>query len=115
MYFDLILIFYLGFLPFGFFSKTRCPIYALYGSQILFGRMESYSNTRTLNAFLRLEKAISIKGKNLDTLIVGRRKPFLDSVRDKARITNYVDQFNDRYEWYLKHSVAAPEEFNLAG
>ena len=77
--------------------------------------LPSTVDSRMLNAFLTLEKAISIKGKNLDSLIVGRRKPFLDSVRDKTRITKYVDQFNDRYDWYLQHPLAAPEDFNHAG
>lgn len=37
-----------------------------------------------------------------DVLIVGKRKPFLDSEKDKEKIERYIKQFNDLVEKYRK-------------
>jgi hypothetical protein len=67
--------------------------------------------SKVLNAYWTRDKPLLISGKNKDTFIVGKRKPFLDSTRDKARIQKYVDQFNDMYQWYLEHEEALPGDY----
>jgi hypothetical protein len=67
--------------------------------------------SKELNAYWTLEKPLTINGKNKDTFIVGKRKPLLDSVQDRARINKYIEQFNDRYQWYLENNTASPEGY----
>ena len=67
--------------------------------------------SKELNACWTLEKPLTINRKNKDTFIVGKRKPFLDSVQDRARINKYIEQFNDRYQWYLENNKASPEDY----
>jgi hypothetical protein len=67
--------------------------------------------SKELNAYWTLEKPLTINGKNTDTFIVGKRKPFLDSVQDRARINKHIEQFNDRYQWYLENKKASPEDY----
>ena len=54
---------------------------------------------------------VSISWLTQDTFIVGKRKPFLDSVQDKKRIDKYVRQFDDMYQWYTENPNAAPEDY----
>lgn len=71
-------------------------------------------NSKVLNPYWQIEGAIEISGKQKDTFIVGKRKPFLDSVRDKKRVEKYVRQFNDMYQWYLENPAANPEDYQAA-
>lgn len=38
-----------------------------------------------------------------DTLIIGKRKPFLDSRTQKEKIIKYIKQFDDLVEYYKRH------------
>ncbi|HLP81392.1 MAG TPA: hypothetical protein VK141_05310 [Nitrosomonas sp.] len=69
-------------------------------------------SSKVLNAYWKIEKPLPIGGKNKDTYIVGKRKPFLDSVRDKNKIEFYTNKFNDMHRWYIEHPKALPEEYN---
>jgi hypothetical protein len=71
-------------------------------------------DSKVLNAYWVIDKPISMNGKNKDTFIVGKRKPFLDSVQEKAKITKYVKLFNDMYEWYLENPKASPDDYQKA-
>ena len=70
--------------------------------------------SKELNAYWTMEKPVTMNGKSKDTFIVGKRKPFLDSVQDQARIKKYVDQFEDMYHWYLENKKALPEDHKKA-
>jgi hypothetical protein len=65
----------------------------------------------SLQAFWTIENPIIMNGKNKDTLIVGKRKPFLDSVQEKDKLAKYVSQFNDMYHWYLENPTASPNDY----
>jgi len=67
-----------------------------------------------LNAYWTIDKPLKINGKDKDTFIVGKGKPFLASVEDKARIAMYVEQFNAMYQWYLENPKALPEDYTKA-
>jgi hypothetical protein len=67
-----------------------------------------------LNPYWTIDKPLTIRGKDIDTVIVGKRKPLLSSVADKARISRYVEQFNEMYQWYLEHPEALPDDYRKA-
>jgi hypothetical protein len=70
--------------------------------------------SRVLHPYWQIEGSLEISGKQKDTFIVGKRKPFLDSVRDKKRMERYVQQFNDMYHWYLENPASSPEDYQAA-
>ncbi len=47
--------------------------------------------------------------KDLDVLLVGKRKPFLNSVSDRARIRNHVDQFEASVARYRADPTLLPD------
>ena len=67
-----------------------------------------------LKPYWQIENALEISGKQKDTFIVGKRKPFLDSVRDKKRVEKYVKQFNEMCQWYSENPTAKPEDYQAA-
>ena len=67
--------------------------------------------SKELNAYRISQKPILMNGKNKDTFIIGKRKPFLDSVQDRAKVVKYVDHFNSMYRWYLENPKALPEDY----
>ncbi len=71
-------------------------------------------NSKVLNPCWKNNNPITANGKNKDTVIVGKRKPLLDSVQDKKRIEKYVKKFNVMYDWYSENETAIPEDYNAA-
>jgi hypothetical protein len=69
-------------------------------------------NSKILMAYRTIDKPIQINGKNKDTFIVGKRKPFLDSIQDKNKVEMYVGQFNEMHKWFLDNLEASPEDYN---
>ncbi len=67
--------------------------------------------SKELNAYWTIKKPLLINGKNKDIFVVGKRKPFLDSVQDKVKIMKYVNQFNHMYQWYLENPKALPDDY----
>ena len=67
-----------------------------------------------LNAYRTIEKPLKISGKDKDTFIVGKRKPFLSSIDDKARISKYVAQFSEMHQWFLENPMALPDDYRKA-
>ena len=59
-----------------------------------------------LAPFLTTFPPIAYNGKKIDTYIVGKRKPSLDSTKDADRIKKYVDKFNSLTKYYREN----PEE-----
>ena len=70
--------------------------------------------SKVLNAYRTIEKPLKISGKDKDTFIVGKGKPFLSSVEDKARISKYVAQFNKMHQWFLENPKAWPDDYRKA-
>ena len=70
--------------------------------------------SKVLNAYRTIEKPLKISGKDKDTFIVGKGKPFLSSVEDKARISKYVAQFNEMHLWFLENPKALPDDYRKA-
>jgi hypothetical protein len=70
--------------------------------------------SKVLHPYWQIESPLAISGKNKDTFIVGKRKPFLDSVQDKKRVDKYVRQFNEMCQWYSENPHAAPEDYRAA-
>ncbi|MGZ6081783.1 MAG: hypothetical protein ACXWK4_13280 [Myxococcaceae bacterium] len=50
--------------------------------------------TPSLSAVLELSRPVELDGKTRDVRLVGKRKPFLSSVVDEARIRRHVDEFD---------------------
>ena len=70
--------------------------------------------SRVLNGYWTIDKPLKISGKDKDTFIVGKGKPFLSSVDDKARISRYVEQFIERHQWFLENPKALPGDYRKA-
>jgi hypothetical protein len=67
-----------------------------------------------LNACWTIDKPVTIGEKDIDTIIVGKRKPLLSSVEDKARIAKYVAQFDEMHRWFLENPEALPDDYRKA-
>ncbi len=70
--------------------------------------------SKVLNAYRTIERPLKTSGKDKDTFIVGKGKPFLSSVEDKARISRYVEQFNEMHQWYLENPKTLPDDYRKA-
>src|SRR5262245_8897802 len=64
-----------------------------------------------LAPYWSIQEPIQMSGKRKDTFIVGRKKPFLDSKLDRAKIERYVKEFDLRVNWFEAHPEARPEDF----
>jgi len=62
--------------------------------------------SKVLAPYFTTTSAIPSNGKSIDTYIVGKRKPSLDSKKDVERIKKYVNKFNSLVEYYKTN----PEE-----
>jgi len=47
-----------------------------------------------------LKYPLKAKGKTKDVLVIGKRKPFLNSQEDKTRLEKYEREFNDMVNKY---------------
>lgn len=56
--------------------------------------------SRVLAPLMVRERPINTGKKNIDTYIIGKRKPSLDSSIDSARIEKYIMKFNNLVEYY---------------
>ena len=50
-------------------------------------------------------------GRTLDTLIIGKRRPWLDSVNDKERITQYEIKYNNMVKWFDENPSRMAEDY----
>lgn len=58
-------------------------------------RLPEAVESRALAALLPLTKPLELDGKTRDVLLIGKRKPFLNSKLDAARIRNHVLRFEE--------------------
>jgi hypothetical protein len=70
--------------------------------------------SKALNAYWTLDKPLTTSGKDIDTVMVGKRKPLLSSVADKVRISKYVAQFDEMHLWFLENPKALPDDYRKA-
>lgn len=68
-------------------------------------------DSSVLSAYRKLRQPLPWKGKTKDVLVIGKRKPFLDSTIDKARLERYVAEFDAMHRWFLEHPAARVEEY----
>lgn len=59
--------------------------------------------SEALEPLRRLSPPLARNGKSLDVLLVGKRKPFLNSAQDAARIAKHVDEFSRMVAEFRKH------------
>lgn len=67
-------------------------------------------NSRILQPYWQIENPIDFGEKQKDTFIVGKCKPFLDSVKDAARIKRYEEKFETAVKWFQQNPKAEPED-----
>jgi hypothetical protein len=70
--------------------------------------------SKVLNAYWTMDKPLTFSGKDIDTVIVGKRKPLLSAVADQARISRYVAQFSEMHQWFLENPKALPDDYRKA-
>lgn len=68
--------------------------------------------SKMMNPYWQIESPIEMNGKQKNTFVVGKGKPFLDAIKDKKRLDKYVDSFQRMYEWFLAHPAANPEDYS---
>jgi len=64
--------------------------------------------SKQLHAYQEIRKPPLFEG----FLIIGRRKPFLDSVKGTGQLDKYFDSFNAMYHWFFTHQEAKPEDYS---
>jgi hypothetical protein len=74
-------------------------------------RLPKTIKSEVLNPFLIIDRPIETRGKKIDTILVGKGKPNLDSNLDAVKIEKYVEEFTKMYEWFLKNSNALPDDY----
>lgn len=64
-------------------------------------RIEARVKSKVLRAAHKYSQPVAIRnGKKLDTLVIGKRKPFLDSSKDRKRIREYKKRFDEQVAAY---------------
>lgn len=69
----------------------------------LTAKLDERVTCRCLQPYIRIEEVLESEEKRFDTFIVGKRKPFLDSEKDKKRIEKYERTFRELVEYYEKN------------
>jgi len=64
----------------------------------------------TCNAFVQTQR-VPYRGKEVDTMIVGHRKPWLSSTLDADRISAYQTSFDEMVRFFTEHPAAGPASF----
>ena len=59
-----------------------------------------------------MKHPVHVSDKDKDTVIVGKRKPLLDSARERERLDRYLSQFDAMHDWFLRHPAALPEDYH---
>lgn len=78
-------------------ENLRIPFNMFTTEQIawLRARLPETTKSEALNALLPLEKPFDIDGRSLDVLLIGKRKPWLNSEQNAARIAKHVSRFQE--------------------
>ena len=74
-------------------------------------RLPAGLKSEALQPYWKIESPLNISGKLKDTFIVGRRKPFLSSEADQARVEKYAQEFDRRVAWFKNNPNKLPDDF----
>lgn len=72
-------------------------------------RLSESVQSTTLTPILTVEGLRSSNGKKLDRLVIGKRKPFLNSSLDAARIKRYEKEFWEMVNAFRQNPAAQPD------
>lgn len=71
-------------------------------------RLPESVESNALSALLRLKKPLDLDGKSRDVLLIGKRKPFLNSNLDAARINKHVQAFERMVTTFRENPAIEP-------
>ena len=95
-------------------ERLEFPAYQFTSRQVawLKARLPETIQSKALGGYWTIGQPLRQEGKNLDTLIVGKRKVrLLDSKKDRTLLDQHIDEFNGFHRWFLEHPDALPEDF----
>lgn len=72
-------------------------------------RLPASLESASLAPLVQLERPLELGGKTRDVLLVGKRKPFLNSVTDAARIRKHVDGFLQMVDDFRRDPTLKPD------
>lgn len=72
-------------------------------------RLPSTVDCATLAASCPIRQPVQTQGKTLDTVVVGAKKPMLDSTLDAKRLRRYQDEFAALLQYFEANPQASPE------
>jgi hypothetical protein len=72
-------------------------------------RLPASLESASLAPHVQLERPLELGGKARHVLLVGKRKPFLDSVTDAARIRKHVDGFVEMVDDFRRDPTVKPD------
>jgi hypothetical protein len=96
-------------------ERLEFPAYQFACRQVawLKARLPETIQSKVLGGYWTIDQPIQHDGKDMDTLIVGKRKVrLLDSKKDKALLDRHINEFNALHRWFLEHPDALPEDYN---
>ena len=71
-------------------------------------RLPEAVESSALSALLRLEKPLNLDGKSRDVLLIGKRKPLLNSDVDASRIKRHVEAFDKMVANFRENPAIEP-------
>lgn len=72
-------------------------------------RLPASLESASLTPLVQLERPLELRGKTRDVLLVGKRKPFLNSVTDAARIRRHVNGFVQMVDNFRQDPTLKPD------
>lgn len=76
-------------------------------------RLPASVASTVLTAIRPIGRPFDRNGKRIDCLVMGKKGPFLDSVKDAVRVTKYQSRFDTAQGFFEAHPLAGPDA--LAG
>jgi len=73
-------------------------------------RLPASLESASLAPIVPLGQPFELEGKSRDVLLVGKRKPFLNSVTDEVRIRKHVDEFQQMVDDFRRDPTLGPSE-----
>jgi hypothetical protein len=74
-------------------------------------RLPASVECRALTASIPVERPFTSRGKRLDTVVIGARKPMLDSTLDARRLQRYQQAFALMLDFFQSHPGASPGDY----
>jgi len=96
-------------------ERLEFPAHQFTDKQVawLKARLPETIHSQVLGGHWTIGQPIEQEGKNLDTLIIGKRKVrLLDSKKDRAILDRHIHEFNALHRWFREHPEALPEDYD---